>query len=122
MLSVMQANAYNLITELNGKGECNMIGSDKEKLNKCLEILRRTELDEPLSWLWTWNTIEIILQNLTYNATVTLDDMWTNLCDAISQGEEFSLEFGAEAHHEDVMAWMYKNDWITDLPDDESID
>ena len=100
---------------------------DKDKLNKCLEILDTTDLGLSLVWLWTWSTIGNILEDETFKATVTMDDMWDNMCEAVKNGNGFSLEYGAEQHQEDVMEWMMDNEWIIDTtleedeedPDDE---
>ena len=87
---------------------------DKDKLNKCLEILDTTDLGLSLVWLWTWSTINNILDDETYKAKVTQDDMWEHLCKAVEDGKGFSLEYGAEQHQDDVLEWMTDNDWIVD--------
>ena len=87
---------------------------DKDKLNKCLEILDSTDLGLSLVWLWTWSTINNILEDETLRAKVTKDQMWDNLCEAVSAGHGFSLEYGAEQHHEDVQEWMFNRDYIVD--------
>jgi|688.fasta_scaffold1351347_2 hypothetical protein len=97
---------------------------DKDKLNKCLEILDTTDLGLSLVWLWTWSTINNILEDETYKAKVTKDDMWDHLCEAVGAGMGFSLEYGAEQHHEDVQDWMLSRDYIVDtmFEDDEDED
>ena len=87
---------------------------DKDKLNKCLEILDSTDLGLSLVWLWTWSTINNILDDDNYNAKVTQDDMWNHLCEAVEAGQGFSLEYGAEQHQDDVLEWMLNRDYITD--------
>ena len=87
---------------------------DKDKLNKCLEILDTTDLGLSLVWLWTWSTINNILDDDNYNAKVTQDDMWNHLCEAVEAGQGFSLEYGAEQHQDDVLEWMLNRDYITD--------
>ena len=87
---------------------------DKDKLNKCLEILDTTDLGLSLVWLWTWSTINNILEDETYKKNATLDDMWEHLCKAVADGKGFSLEYGAEQHQEDVLDWMSDNNWIVD--------
>jgi hypothetical protein len=87
---------------------------DKDKLNKCLEILDSTDLGLSLVWLWTWSTINNILDDENYNAKVTQDDMWNHLCEAVEAGQGFSLEYGAEQHQDDVLEWMLNRDYITD--------
>jgi hypothetical protein len=79
---------------------------DKDKLNKCLEILDTTDLKHSLVWLWTWSTIDNILKDDSYKANVTMDQMWDNLSEAVSAGMGFSLEYGAEQHQDDVIEWM----------------
>lgn len=94
---------------------------DKDKLNQCLDMLDTTDLGLSMVWLWTWSTIGNILDDETYNAKVTKDDMWEHLCKAVEEGRGFSLEYGAEQHQEDVLEWMTDNDWIKDsmFTDDE---
>jgi hypothetical protein len=87
---------------------------DKDKLNKCLEILDTTDLGLSMVWLWTWSTINNIMEDETYKANVTMDQMWDNLCEAVSAGMGFSLEYGADQHHEDVQDWMISRDYIVD--------
>lgn len=87
---------------------------DKDKLNECLKILDSTDLGLSLVWLWTWSTINNILDDDNYNAKVTQDDMWNHLCEAVEAGQGFSLEYGAEQHQDDVLEWMLNRDYITD--------
>jgi hypothetical protein len=87
---------------------------DKDKLNKCLEILDSTDLGLSLVWLWTWSTINNILDDETYRAKVTQDEMWDHLCEAVEAGQGFSLEYGAEQHQDDVLEWMTNRDYIVD--------
>jgi hypothetical protein len=97
---------------------------DKDKLNKCLEILDTTDLGLSLVWLWTWSTINNIMEDETFKAKVTIDDMWDNLCEAVAAGHGFSLEYGAEQHYEDVLEWMMNREYIVDIlfEDDEEED
>ena len=94
---------------------------DKDKLNECLKILDTTDLGLSLVWLWTWSTINNILDDETYKASVTQDQMWDNLCEAVEAGQGFSLEYGAEQHQDDVLEWMMNRDYIKDtmFEDDE---
>ena len=87
---------------------------DKDKLNECLKILDSTDLGLSLVWLWTWSTINNIMEDETYKKKVTIDQMWDNLCEAVEAGHGFSLEYGAEQHHEDVQEWMFNRDYIVD--------
>jgi hypothetical protein len=87
---------------------------DKDKLNVCLEILDSTDLGLSMVWLWTWSTINNILEDETFKANVTRDEMWDHLCEAVSAGQGFSLEYGAEQHHEEVREWMLNRDYIVD--------
>jgi len=87
---------------------------DKDKLNKCLEILDTTDLGLSMVWLWTWSTINNILDDETYKAKVTQDQMWDHLCEAVQAGQGFSLEYGAEQHQDDVLEWMMNRDYIVD--------
>ena len=92
---------------------------DKDKLNQCLEILDTTDLGLSLVWLWTWSTITNILDDPEYKAKVTQDQMWGHLCEAVSAGQGFSLEWGTEQHHEEVLAWMAERGYISDSSDDD---
>ena len=87
---------------------------DKDKLNKCLEILDTTDLGLSMVWLWTWSTINNILDDETYKAKVTQDQMWDHLCEAVQAGQGFSLEYGAEQHQDDVLEWMMNREYIVD--------
>jgi len=95
---------------------------DKDKLNQCLEILDTTDLGLSLVWLWTWSTITNILDDPEYKAKVTQDQMWGHLCEAVSAGQGFSLEWGAEQHQEEVLEWMMNRDYISDPFDDDDDD
>lgn len=88
--------------------------ADKDKLNECLKILDTTDLGLSMVWLWTWSTINNILDDETYKAKVTQDQMWDHLCEAVEAGQGFSLEYGAEQHQEEVIEWMTNRDYIVD--------
>ena len=88
---------------------------DKDKLDKCLEILDTTDLGLSLVWLWTWSTINHILGDDNYKANVTKDQMWDHLCEAVEAGHGFSLEWGAEQHQDEVLEWMINRDYIVDI-------
>jgi hypothetical protein len=94
---------------------------DKDKLNECLKILDTTDLGLSLVWLWTWSTINNIMEDETYKKNVSMDQMWMNLCEAVEAGQGFSLEYGAEQHQEEVLDWMMSRDYIVDtmFEDDE---
>lgn len=92
--------------------------ADRDKLHKCLEILQTTNLGLPMVWLWTWSTIVDILDDPTYHPQVNLDTVWTKLCEDVSAGKVFSLEYGAEQHWDEVTDWMHENEFIIE-PDQE---
>jgi len=92
--------------------------ADKDKLNECLKILDTTDLGLSLVWLWTWSTINNIMEDETYKANVSMDQMWMNLCEAVEAGQGFSLEWGAEQHQEEVQDWMLSRNYIVD-PEEE---
>jgi hypothetical protein len=98
-----------------------MKAGDKEKLNQCLDILDTTDLGLSLVWLYTWSTIKNLMEDEEWECTQTEDQMWDNLCEAVSAGQGFSLEYGAEQHNEDVLDWMMNRDYIVDtmFEDDE---
>lgn len=98
---------------------------DKDKLNQCLDILDTTDLGLSLVWLWTWSTIKNFMEDdETFKMKCTEDQMWDNLCEAVSAGHGFSLEYGAEQHHDDVMEWMLNRDYMVDtmFEDDDDED
>jgi hypothetical protein len=98
---------------------------DKDKLNKCLEILDTTDLGLSMVWLWTWSTINNIMEDETFKINVTQDQMWGHLCEAVEAGQGFSLEWGAEQHNEEVLDWMMNRGYILDpedLDEDEDED
>jgi hypothetical protein len=95
---------------------------DKDKLNQCLDILDTTDLGLSLVWLWTWSTINNILDDPEYKAKVTQDQMWGHLCEAVEAGMGFSLEYGTEQHQEDVLEWMMNRDYISDPYDEDDDD
>ena len=91
---------------------------EKNKLNQCLDILETTDLGLSMVWLWTWDTIKNAMQDTDVNVLVTEDQAWEMLCEAVSNGEGFSLEYGAEQHYEHVIAWM-DAEGIIETPEDE---
>jgi hypothetical protein len=93
--------------------------ADKDKLNKCLEILGTTELGLPMVWLWTWSTITDIMEDSTYHPQVELDQVWSKLCDDVAAGKGFSLEYGAEQHYDDVVDWMQENEFVMEPLEEE---
>jgi hypothetical protein len=95
---------------------------DKDKLNTCLDILDTTDLGLSLVWLWTWSTIKEILKSTDWEPQVTEDQMWDHLCEAVSAGQGFSLEWGAEQHNEEVVEWMLDRDYIMDPEEQEEED
>lgn len=98
---------------------------DKDKLNQCLDILDTTDLGLSLVWLWTWSTIKNFMEDdETFKMKCSEQEMWDNLCEAVKAGHGFSLEYGAEQHHDDVMEWMLNRDYMVDtmFEDDEEED
>ena len=95
---------------------------DKDKLNKCLEILESTDLGLSLVWLWTWSQIKWNMDDLEFKCTVTEDEMWNHLCEAVEAGMGFSLEFGAEQLSEDVRDWMFSRGYLVDPEDEDEED
>ena len=87
---------------------------DKDKLNECLSILDTTDLGLSLVWLCTWSTIKKFMGDETFIMKKTEDEMWDCLCEAVEAGHGFSLEYGAEQHHEDGMEWMLNRDYMVD--------
>jgi hypothetical protein len=92
---------------------------DKDKLNECLSILDTTDLGLSLVWLWTWSTIKGFLEDGEWEQRVSEQTAWEELCKAVESGYGFSLEYGAEQHHEDVMEWMLDKELIKSLDEDD---
>lgn len=92
---------------------------DKDKLNECLRILDTTDLGLSLVWLWTWSTVKGFLEDGEYDQLVSEDEAWDLLTKAVESGYGFSLEYGAEEHHEDVRDWMMSQGLIMDLDEIE---
>ena len=92
---------------------------DKDKLNECLEILQSTDLGLSLVWLWTWDTIKYYMEDDNYRVTVTEEQMWEHLCEAVEAGKGFSLEYGAEQISDDIRDWMLENKYLIDLEEEE---
>ena len=92
---------------------------DKNKLNQCLDILDTTDLGLSLVWLWTWSTIKGFLEDGEWDQLVSEDEAWELLCKAVEAGYGFSLEFGAEDHHESVLEWMLDKGLIKSLDEEE---
>ena len=95
---------------------------DKEKLDQCLTILDSTDLGLSLVWLWTWSTIKNFQDDETFKFNLSDDEVWNKLCTAVESGYGFSLEYGAEQHHEEVMEWLLDNDIMVDSMFEEDED
>lgn len=91
---------------------------DKDKLNECLTILDTTDLGLSLVWLWTWSTIKGFLEDGDWDQLVSEDEAWELLCKSVESGQGFSLEYGAEDHHEHVRDWMITSGLIKDFDDE----
>ena len=94
----------------------------KDKLNQCIDILESTNLGLPLVWLWTWDIIKYNMNDDEFKCTVTEDEMWNHLCNAIEAGHGFSLEYGADQIWEDVRDWMIENEYLLEPEEDEDED
>jgi hypothetical protein len=95
---------------------------DKDKLNECISILETTDLGLSLVWLWTWDTIKYRMKDDNYRCTVTEDEMWEHLCEAVKAGKGFSLEYGADQLWEDILDWMTESGYLIDLDEEEEED
>lgn len=91
---------------------------DKDKLNKCLEILDTTDLGLSLVWLWTWSTVKGFLEDEQWDPLVSEDEAWDLLAEAVASGNGFSLEYGAEQHYDEVMEWMLNRGLIADFEEE----
>jgi hypothetical protein len=92
---------------------------DKDKLNQCLDILDTTDLGLSLVWLWTWSTLKGALEDGDFRQKVSEQTAWEELCKSVESGHGFSLEYGAEQHHEDVIEWALETGIIEYLDDEE---
>jgi hypothetical protein len=94
---------------------------EKDKLNKCLEILESSNLGLSLVWLWTWDIIKYNMNDDEFKCTVTEEEMWIHLCNAVGEGRGFSLEYGADQIWEDVREWMIDSGYLLE-PEEEDVD
>jgi hypothetical protein len=90
---------------------------DKDKLNKCLEILDSTDLGMSMVWLWTWSQIKDNLADRDFKQKVSEQTAWEELCKAVESGEGFTLEHGSDEQYEHVMDWMITNGLIEESDD-----
>lgn len=88
---------------------------DRDKLNKCLDILDTTDLGLSMVWLWTWSTIKGFMEDKEYRFNMSEEEVWDRLSQAVAGGHGFSLEYGAEQNYEDIRDWLTDNDIMTDL-------
>lgn len=95
-----------------------MKADDRDKLNKCLDILDTTDLGLSLVWLWTWSTIKSFNEDADYRFKISEEEVWDKLCGAVASGHGFSLEYGAEQHYEDVRDFLIGNDIMVDTMED----
>lgn len=95
---------------------------DRDKLNKCLDILDTTDLGLSMVWLWTWSTIKNFMEDKEYRFNMSEQEVWDKLGEAVQSGAGFSLEYGAEQNYEDIRDWLTDNDIMTDLMFEEEED
>lgn len=88
---------------------------DKDKLNKCLEILDTTDLGLSLVWLWVWSTVREKLEGGDYDQLVSMDEAWDLLVGAVESGIGFSLTYGADELDDHITDWMIETGLIADL-------
>ena len=94
---------------------------DMQKLDQCLDILDSTDLGLSMVWLWTWSTIDTLLQDEDFISLKTKDEIWDLLVTAVDSGIGFSLEYGAEDHYEAVREWMFDQGIMVDPDDVEEV-
>ena len=92
-----------------------MKADDRNKLNECLDILDTTDLGLSMVWLWTWSAIKSFMEDQEFRFNFTEEEVWDKLTNAVESGYGFSLEYGAEQHHEDLRDWLTDNKIMTDL-------
>jgi hypothetical protein len=88
---------------------------DKDKLNECLKILDTTDLGLSMVWLWTWSTIKNFMEDEQMKFKLNEDEVWDELNEAVKSGYTFTLEYGAEQHHDDVQEWLFNKDIMVDM-------
>jgi len=57
-----------------------------------------------------------------YICTVTEEQMWDHLCEAVEAGQGFSLEYGSEQLNDDVHEWMLNRGYLVDPEEEEEED
>lgn len=93
--------------------------SDKDKLNKCLEILDSTDLGVSMTWLWVWSLIKDNLEDGEWDQLVSEDEAWDMLWRAVGSGVGFTMDYGAEDLWEHVMGWMIEEGMIKEFEEEE---
>lgn len=88
---------------------------DREKLNKCIEILDTTDLGLSMVWLWSWSLIKDFMSDPMYKFNYTEEQVWDLMVKEVANGHGFTLEYGAETNYEDILTWLYDADIMEDV-------
>lgn len=91
------------------------------QLDQMIDQLEKMDIGMPLTWLYIWDVIKH--QYGTYapgsdetyitNPEYTLDDVW----DSLWAHPQFSLEYGLEQLDEEVLEWLFENNFISETED-----
>ena len=93
----------------------------KMQLDQIVNTLNSVDVAMSLIWVWAWDLIrdkyesnEFITEGSEYVVTAgtTLDTIWEKLW--ANPPSDFTLEYGAEQHNEEVLDWMTSRDYIVD--------
>ena len=89
-----------------------------QQLNHMISLLDDMSVGLSLVWLWTWSTIKNYYDDedmIVKDEDTVFAAMWK----AVADGHGFSLEYGAEQHEEEVRDWMFENELMSLVEDEE---
>ena len=78
----------------------------------------------PLVWVWTWDVAVSILKDIReggdpeYRVTKNEEEMW-ELFWTQADKNGFTLEYGTETLYEEIRDWMFMEDIIEEVEEDE---
>lgn len=79
---------------------------DRDILNEALSILYSTKLDDPLLWLWNWDVANYLMHSTSLTPSSTEDTVWEDFFSTENGHPPFSLEDGADAFEDKMLAWL----------------
>ena len=89
-----------------------------QQLNHMISLLDDMSVGLSLVWLWTWSTIKNYFDDEDL-IVKDEDTVFAALWQAVADGHGFSLEYGAEQHEEEVRDWMFENELMSLVEDEE---